>query len=241
MPVNGVASSPPGVRTLPLFRPGLAPSPRFHGMRGRQCGTLPATRHPQFHKVDYKPQNAAGPSYNKPCLEHPGPPPFFPASPHPSPAAPAEGRAMRLREAGGCGRASRRRRRRPRGPAPRAPPRPLREPAPSAKRRLCVRGCGRQGASPRHESSLPLPLRAGGGLSAPPPAAAVASRGRPRPAPLASRPARRLRPPAPLAHARAAASGAGSAGPPPRGPTPRLRRRPSSRAGRRGPGMRSRR
>lgn len=96
----------------------------------------------------------------------------------------------------------------------------------------------RRESAPREPA--PFPLRAGGGLSAPPPAAAAAaSRGRPRPAPLASRPARRLRPPAPLAHARAAASRAGSAGPPPRGPTPRLRRRPSSRAGRRGPGMRS--
>lgn len=120
------------------------------------------------------------------------------------------------------------------GPAPRAPP--LRAPAPSTERRLCVRGCGRRGASPRRAAECPRPPRAGGGLSAPP---AAASRGRPRPAPPAPRRARHPRPPAPLAHARAAALRAGSAGPPPRGPGPRLWRRPSSRAGRRGPGMRS--
>ncbi|XP_029784781.1 ankyrin repeat domain-containing protein 13B [Suricata suricatta] len=55
------------------------------------------------------PHDAAGPSYNKLCPGHPCPPPISPASPHLSPAPRAEGRAMQLRGAGGCGRASLRR------------------------------------------------------------------------------------------------------------------------------------
>lgn len=85
---------------------------------GDSAGPFPATRHPQFYEVDYKPHDAAGPSYNKLCPGHPGPLPLSPAPPHPWPAARAEGRAMRLRGAGGCGRASLRRRPRPRGPHP---------------------------------------------------------------------------------------------------------------------------
>lgn len=225
-----VRPRPTGVRTLPPFRPGLTPLPTLSVNQGATAGPSPVTRHPQFHEADYKPHDAAGPSYNKHCPGHPRPPPLSPASPHPQPTARAEGRAMQLRARVPAAAVAA-----SLGPSPRAPPRPLRAPAPSAEQRLCTRGCGRRGASPRRAAECPRPLRAGGGLSAQP----AASRGRPRPAPPAPFRARHPRPPAPLAHARAAALRASSAGPPPRGSGPWLWRGPSSRAGRRGPGMRS--
>ncbi|XP_028376973.2 ankyrin repeat domain-containing protein 13B isoform X2 [Phyllostomus discolor] len=69
----GLCPSPPGVRTLPPSLSGSIPSPTLSRDEGASAGHPPAPRHPHLHEVDYKPHNAAGPSYNRLCLGHSGP------------------------------------------------------------------------------------------------------------------------------------------------------------------------
>lgn len=206
---------------------------------GDSTGSSSATRHPQFYEADYKPHDAAGPSCNKLSPGHPGPPPLSPASPHSSPAAGVEGRAMRLHGAGVCGRASLRwRRRRPRGQSPVRPrTRCGRLLSPRSAVFVCggVEGKSRGRAAPLSARCLPGRVGASPRLPPSPPPREDARVPRRPPRAWHAAPARRRRShmPAPQPCEQAAPA------PLPHGPQPRIRRRASSRAGRRGPGMRS--